>query len=109
MKNNQVSSAPLAATDHEYIAFEKECAEKISRNLRNIAQFRENSNHIGPVLKARFDKRVNELEQKNAELQLKIQTFYTSRQNQQATFNKMQTADLKQFKTEFNTQMKEII
>src|ERR1043165_2316918 len=58
--------------------FEQECIEKINSNLRSIAQFRENAGHIGPILKARFDKQVASLEHKNEMLRQDLLEFKAS-------------------------------
>ncbi len=56
-------------------AFEETALAKIKKNLQQIAQFRENAQNIGPILKAKFDKKVADLEEKNAALQQRIEHY----------------------------------
>ncbi|HLP49582.1 MAG TPA: hypothetical protein VK154_01795 [Chitinophagales bacterium] len=56
-------------------SFLSECEKKIEKNNREIAQFKENMASIGPLLKAKFDKRVAGLEKKNASLALQMAEY----------------------------------
>jgi|ERR1043165_1343771 hypothetical protein len=89
--------------------YETECTEKINRNLRNINQFRENADHIGPTLKSRYDKKVAELQQKNEILQQDLDRFRSLRQTQLSNFKKDQNSTLDAFKESFNHQMSELV
>jgi hypothetical protein len=66
-------------------AFEEECMMKIKKNLQNIAQFKENTENIGPLLKAKFDKKIADLEQKNAALNLQIENLRLARKQMDTT------------------------
>ncbi len=63
------------AGDATDVTFEETAMAKIKKNLQQIAQFRENAQNIGPILKAKFDKKVADLEGKNATLQQRIEHY----------------------------------
>src|SRR5690242_18985105 len=71
----------------DWLAFELQCEKKIALNERNIAQFRESTDRIGPNLKVKYESKIAYLEKKNAALRLKMERFGTARKKELLAFN----------------------
>ena len=88
--------AQKVATAEEWKTFRLESDAKISDNESRIAKLKVKMNKPGKTLDARYEKKIDALEQKNKELKTRIEEYETSQ------------SDWQSFKREFNHDMDEL-
>jgi predicted RNase H-like HicB family nuclease len=77
--------------------FKKESQERISNNEKIIAEFKAKIEKEGKMAKAKYEKKVAELEQKNREMKMRLDKFEDNKQDKWDSF-----------KTEFNHDMDQL-
>ncbi|MBS1614269.1 MAG: hypothetical protein JST49_15725 [Bacteroidetes bacterium] len=92
----QELSEAKAELNAEYPAYRTEVENRIKMNEERIAQLRKNIGNGGKPLDAERAKRIDELEQKNAQLRARLVGYETER------------SDWESFKREFNHDMDEL-
>ena len=90
------TEAKTVEVNAEWNAYKIEALEKINKNEIRIAELKAKKAKKGELLDPLYEKRIEKLEQKNAELKAKIATYES------------QQSDWEAFKREFNHDMDEL-
>lgn len=92
-----LADAKRAATKQEWIEFKKETDSAISENEARIAELKVKIKNAGKSIDASYENKVDTLEQKNADLKVKL-----------ATYKSDVNTDWQSFKEEFKYDMNEL-
>ena len=95
--NEELTEAKRAATAEEWQEFKDDMNEAIKKNEERIAELKLEMKKTGKSVDAQYEKSIDDLEQKNKDLKIKMETYKNDA-----------NADWQSFKREFNHDMDEL-
>ena len=93
----ELIEAKKEATTEEWQTFKNETAVKVNENENKIAELKAKMKKTGNSIDAIYAKKIEELEQKNKDIEVKVETYKNDR-----------SSDWESFKREYNHDMTEL-
>jgi flagellar biosynthesis GTPase FlhF len=93
----ELIEAKKEATAEEWQTFKNETAAKVNENENKIAELKAKMKKTGNSIDAIYAKKIEELEQKNKDIEVKVETYKNDR-----------SSDWESFKREYNHDMTEL-